>query len=94
MSVSPLETLLVEELTLMTSADSRFPAISKEVRVRVEASKKRLIMVFPRKRGNFFYGTGRNFLQSLGGIQNLQDLFAVKVLDSEQIFSFHVFSIT
>ena len=38
-SVSPLETLLVEAVTLMTSAESRLPAISKEVRVRVEAEE-------------------------------------------------------
>ena len=33
---------------LMTSAPSRLPASSNEVRVRVEASKNRLMMVRPR----------------------------------------------
>ena len=79
---------------LTTSADSRLPAISNEVRVRVDASKKRLMMVFPRKRGDFFDRTGRNFLKGLGGVENFQDLFAVEFLDSEQIFSLHAFSIT
>src|SRR6267378_3799970 len=39
---------------LMTSADSRFAAISKVVRVRVEASKNRLKTLLPRSSGTFF----------------------------------------
>ena len=46
-SVSPLFTLLLETDMLITSAPSRLPASSKEVRVRVESSKKRLISVRP-----------------------------------------------
>jgi hypothetical protein len=49
-SVSPLFTLLVETDMLMTSAPSRLPASSKEVRVRVESSKNRLMSVRPRSR--------------------------------------------
>src|SRR5262245_57639214 len=52
-NVSPLTTLEVEAEMLMASADRRFAAISKLVRVRVEASKKRLMMVFPRNVGTF-----------------------------------------
>ena len=37
----------------MTSADRRFAAASKEIRVRVESSKKRLTTVLPRNVGNF-----------------------------------------
>jgi hypothetical protein len=37
-SVSPFETLELEALMLMVSADSRLAAISNEVRVRVLAS--------------------------------------------------------
>src|SRR5262249_15600181 len=55
-SVSPFETLLVEEEMLITSADNRFPAISKDVRVRVDASKNRLITVLPRRVGTFLIG--------------------------------------
>src|SRR5262245_17477371 len=55
-SVSPLETLLVDAEMLTTSADNRLPAISKEVLVRVEASKKRLMTVFPRRAGTFLMG--------------------------------------
>ena len=54
--VSPFETLLVDDEILTTSADSRFPAISNDVRVRVDASKKRLMTVFPRNVGTFLIG--------------------------------------
>ena len=40
----------------MTSADNRFAAASKEMRVLVESSAKRLTIVLPRKVGNFFIG--------------------------------------
>ena len=49
-SVSPLFTDEVETDMLMTSAPSRLPASSNEVRVRVESSKNRLIRVRPRSR--------------------------------------------
>src|SRR5689334_5844333 len=52
-SVSPLVTLDVETLTFTASAERRLAAISKEVRVRVEDSKKRLMMVRPRSAGTF-----------------------------------------
>src|SRR5690349_4314470 len=39
---------------LITSADRRFAAISKVVRVRVEGSKKRLKTLLPRSKGTFF----------------------------------------
>src|SRR5438128_8454311 len=39
---------------LMTSAERRFAAISKVVRVRVEGSKKRLKTLLPRSSGTFF----------------------------------------
>ena len=48
--------LLVEEplpVMLMVSADIHLPAISNELRVRVESSKKRLMMVRPRRVGIF-----------------------------------------
>src|SRR2546425_8828827 len=38
---------------LTASAERRFAAISNEVRVRVEASKKRLMTVLPRRVGTF-----------------------------------------
>jgi len=44
-SVSPLETDEPLAATLTVSADSRFSANSNEIRVRVDASKKRLTIV-------------------------------------------------
>ena len=54
--VSPFETLLSEPDMLITSAESRLPATSNEVLVRVDASKNRLITVFPRSFSTFFTG--------------------------------------
>ena len=51
--VSPLLTELPALATLTVSALSRFSANSNEIRVRVEASKKRLTMVLPRSAGTF-----------------------------------------
>src|SRR5229473_7118266 len=57
-TVSSRVSPLVEDDTaifrLMTSADKRFAAISKVVRVRVEASKNRLNTDLPRSSGTFF----------------------------------------
>lgn len=50
---SPLLTDEIEGEMLTASADSRFAAISNEVRVRVEASKKRFMTVLPRRAGTF-----------------------------------------
>src|SRR5213079_1136038 len=52
-SDSPLLTEDVEGEMLTASAESRLAAISNEVRVRVEASKKRLMTVLPRRVGTF-----------------------------------------
>src|SRR6266550_3082083 len=62
-NVSPLLTLEVETLMLMASAESRLAAISNEVRVRVDDSKKRLMTVRPRRAGTFLtsrFETSRN----------------------------------
>src|SRR5258706_874334 len=53
-SVSPLDWEETATLRLMTSAESRLAAISKVVRVRVDASKKRLNTLLPRSSGTFF----------------------------------------
>jgi hypothetical protein len=41
---------------LMTSAESRLAAASKEIRVRVESSKNRFTTVRPRRAGSFLIG--------------------------------------
>ena len=53
LSDSPLDTLDPLAEKLMTSADSRLAAVSNEMRVRVESSKKRLTTVRPRSVGSF-----------------------------------------
>ena len=63
-SVSPLETEEPAVATLTVSALSRFSANSKEIRVRVEASKNRLTIVLPRSAGTFLIGRS---LTSLNG---------------------------
>ena len=52
-SVSPLTTLELAIATPRVSALSRFSAISNDVRVRVDGSKKRLTTVRPRSAGTF-----------------------------------------
>ncbi len=56
MSVSPLVAELVDAEILKVSALMRLAAISKERRVRVEGSKKRFIIVLPRRVGTFLIG--------------------------------------
>ena len=53
-SVSPFLTLDAPTAMFITSAPSRFPASSNDDWVRVDASKKRLIWVRPRKVERFF----------------------------------------
>ena len=53
LSDSPLLTLDPLAEKLITSAESRLAAASKDIRVRVESSAKRLTMVRPRKVGSF-----------------------------------------
>src|SRR5437879_8270938 len=53
-SDSPLVCEESAMLRLMTSAERRFAAISKVVRVRVEGSKNRLNTLLPRSNGTFF----------------------------------------
>src|SRR5262245_46400178 len=52
-SVSPLVTDEAEAEMLTASAERRFAAISNDVRVLVEGSKKRLMTVLPRRVGTF-----------------------------------------
>ena len=54
-SVSPFFTLLVAACMLTTSAPSRLPAISKLSSVRVEFSKKALMIVRPLRRSVVFW---------------------------------------
>ena len=62
-SVSPLRIEETATAMLMTSAPSRLPATSNEVRVRVEFSKNRLKTLLPRISGTFF--TSRSLMPTL-----------------------------
>ena len=55
-SVSPLVVDDAEPEMFTASADSRFAAISNDVRVRVDGSRNRLMTVFPRRVGTFLIG--------------------------------------
>src|SRR5262245_49689392 len=55
-SVSPFTVEEVDPEMLMTSAESRFPASSKLVRVRVDGSRNKLMTVLPRNVGTFLIG--------------------------------------
>ena len=69
----------------MTSAPSRLPASSKELWVRVEASKNRLIRVRPR-RSSRFLATWRLTVDGLfGEIEQGDDLVARKAFDAKQM---------
>jgi hypothetical protein len=57
--VSPFVTEEAAEVQLSASAESTFAAISKELRVRVEASKKRFTTLLPRSDGTFLIGRWR-----------------------------------
>src|SRR5690606_20122687 len=54
--VSPFLTLDPPDEKLRTSAESRFSASSKEIRVRVEFSKNKLAIVMSRNVGTFLIG--------------------------------------
>ena len=63
--VSPLVVDELEAEKLMTSPERRLPAISKLVRVRVEGSRKRLMMVRPRRVGSFLIARSLTSLKLL-----------------------------
>lgn len=55
-SVSPFVAELEDAEILKVSPLIRLPAISKDTRVRVDGSKKKLTIVFPRRVGTFLMG--------------------------------------
>ena len=91
-SVSPLVTLEVEALMLMASAERRLAAISKEVRVRVEGSKKRLMTVRPRSVGTFLISR-REMSRKDSAVSRMCVISCRgELADAEQIFSANAFS--
>jgi len=69
---------------LMTSAPRRLPATSKEVRVRVEFSKKQLISVRPRSR-EFFFSACRFSYIAVGEVEDKIDVLRGHAFDAEQM---------
>ena len=91
MRVSPFAMLVLVPPTLMTSADSLFPATSKDVRVRVEASRKKLMIVFPLSVESFFvlFGVSKDFAES-----NIFSISLVgKLLISSKSFLFSIYQL-
>ena len=80
-----METLEPLAEKLMTSADSRLAAASKEIRVRVESSKKRLTTVRPRRVGSFLIGRSASSRQLLGGVEDQEGVVAGQVGRGDQV---------
>ena len=71
--LSPLLTLDVPTLNVMTSADSRLAAVSNDSRVRVESSKNRLHTVLPRSAGTFGFGPLVDLDHRVGEVEQAAD---------------------
>ena len=81
--VSPLLVEDVDTFRLITSADRRWAASSKVVRVRVEFSKNTLHTVLPRSKG-LFHGPGTDFQEGVGGVEDLGEQFAGQTVKREE----------
>ena len=73
--------------TLTVSAESRFSANSNEMRVRVEASKKRLTIVLPRSAGTFLIGRSLTSLNGSAVSRMRRICPRVSVLEPEQVLA-------
>ena len=67
--------------------ESRFSANSKEMRVRVEASKKRLTMVLPRSAGTFLIGRSLTSLNGSAVSRMRRICSAREVLEADQVLA-------
>jgi hypothetical protein len=79
-------TLEVETLTFTASADKRLAAISKEVLVRVDGSKKRLMTVRPRSAGTFLDLAFGNFAKRFGSVEQVGNLSGIEFANAEQMW--------
>ncbi len=86
-SVSPFDTEEPSAETFTVSAERRFWANSKETRVRVEASKKRLTMVLPRSTGTFLIRRSDTSLKQLRRVQNGEDLLLGEGLQTDEVLA-------
>ena len=83
--LSPLDTLEPLAEKLMTSALSRLAAASKEIRVRVESSKKRLTTVRPRSAGSFLIGRSASERISSAVVEDQLGVVAAQVGRAQQV---------
>ncbi len=83
-SDSPLRNAGACAVIETASAPRRLAAISKLVRVRVEASKNRFTIILPRSVSSFLSDCVLQRLKRLGARQNRFDLGALQLFDSEQ----------
>ena len=84
-SDSPLSTLDPAAFRLMVSADSRLAASSNDELVRVDASKKTVITVRPRRVGTFFMSRCITLSKPSGGLQDPVDVGPAQVGDRDQV---------
>ncbi len=84
-SVSPFLIELAWTDMLMTSPPRRLPASSKEVRVRVEFSKNRLMMVRPRSSDCFLSRLAVLLDVELGTVEQIGDLVGGKPFDPQEM---------
>ena len=71
----------------MTSALRRMAASSKEVRVRVLGSTKKLTSVLPRKRRDLLDFARADLLEGVGRIENEIDFLRGELAQAEQVFA-------
>ncbi len=69
----------------MVSADSALAAFSKDIRVRVDASKKRVATVLPRSAGTFGMGRAQDLCEDVGVVEVALDLGSFHALGGEQV---------
>ena len=89
-SDSPFSTELPLAEKLSESAESHFSAVSKEKRVRVEASKKRLTTMRPRRAGTFLIDALADRAHGLRRVEQKGDLVGSQGLDPEEVFGAQV----
>src|SRR3972149_8594206 len=92
--LSPFSALDPAAEKLTTSAESHFPAISNDVRVLVEGSKKRFTTVFPRRAGTFLISRPAISLRDSAVSRIVWISDASRVLISKRSFAFQAMFIS
>ena len=76
----------VDAVKVIESAESRFAAVSKESRVRVELSKKTVATVWPRSAGTFGIGRSRDLGEGVREARGSRAMpLAAEIGDREQV---------